>query len=101
MEPKDQGSWQELTNNLPMLHPVMKSSSFSALLSFLLLFGIRGKVLCLAAALISISPGLGAALGAEVCHHDLKVEVQPEAHRLLVSDDIRVAGRGDRFSVLR
>jgi hypothetical protein len=44
----------------------------------------------MAAALIFISSGFGAAWGAEVCHHDLKVELQPGAHRLLVQDDIRV-----------
>jgi len=60
-----------------------------------------GKVLCLAAALIFISPGLRAAWGAEVCHHDLKVKLQPEAHRLLVQDDIRVAGwKGGEISFL-
>ncbi|MGA7491363.1 MAG: M1 family aminopeptidase [Syntrophobacteraceae bacterium] len=60
-----------------------------------------GKVLWLAAALIFISPGLKAAWGAEVCHHDLKVKLQPEAHRLLVQDDIRVAGwKGGEISFL-
>jgi hypothetical protein len=68
---------------------------------FLLLFGIRGKVLCVAAALIFISPGFRAAWGAEVCHHDLKVELQPEAHRLLVQDDIRLAEwKGGEISFL-
>ncbi len=64
----------------------MKSFAFAALL----LFGIRGKALCVAAALVFILPGFRAAWGAQVCHHDLKVELQPEAHRLLVQDDIRV-----------
>ncbi len=63
------------------------------LLPFLLLFRIRGKVLCVAAALIFISPCFKAAWGAEVCHHDLKVELQPEAHGLLVQDDILVPER--------
>jgi hypothetical protein len=65
----------------------VKSFAFAALP----LFGIRGIVLYLAAALLFISPGLRAAWGAQVCHHDLKVELQPEAHRLLVQDDIRFA----------
>ena len=102
MEPKDQGAWQELTNNIPMLHRPVNSSILSALLkSFLLLFGTRGKVLCVAAALIFILAGFKGAWGAEVCHHDLKVEVQPEAHRLIVQDDIRVAEwKGGEISFL-
>ncbi len=45
----------------------------------------------MAAALIMSSPGFSAAWGARVCHHDLKVELQPEAHRLLVQDNIGVS----------
>ena len=71
----------------------MKSSVFAALLKPLPLpVRLRGKGFCLAAALILISPGFRAAWGAQACHHDLKVELQPEAHRLLVHDDIRFAG---------
>lgn len=80
----------------------MKSVAFAALFkAFLLPFGIRGKVLCAAAALVFISPGFRAAWGAEVCHHDLKVELQPKAHRLLVQDDIRVEEwKGGEISLL-
>jgi hypothetical protein len=41
--------------------------------------------------LILIVLGFSAIAGAEICHHDLKVELQPESHRLLVQDDIRIA----------
>ena len=87
-----------------MVGTCVKFPPFAALLPFMQLFGGLGKVLCLAAALIFISPGFSGAWGAEVCHHDLKIEVQPEAHRLLVSGRYpgrRVEGRGDQFSVLR
>ncbi|MGO9016747.1 MAG: M1 family metallopeptidase [Syntrophobacteraceae bacterium] len=83
--------YRDLPDEVRELHSSVTSSAFIAILSaFLLLFGIRGKVLCMAAALIFISLGFGAAWGAEVCHHDLKIELQPGAHRLLVQDDIRV-----------
>jgi len=58
--------------------------------SLLLPVAMRGKILCLAAALVFAAPGFSANSGAEVCHHDLKVELQPEKHRLLVQDDICV-----------
>ena len=79
----------------------MKSSVFAALLKPLPLpVRLRGKGFCLAAALILISPGFRAAWGAQACHHDLKVELQPEAHRLLVHDDIRFAGwKGGEISL--
>ncbi len=67
--------------------------SFAALLkAFLVPSGIRGKVLYAAAALVFISPGLRAAWGGEVCRHDLKIELQPESHRLIGRDDIRMEG---------
>ncbi len=80
----------------------MKSSVFAALLKPLPLpVGLRGRILCLAAALIFISPGFRAAWSAQACHHDLKVELQPEAHRLLVHDDIRFAGwKGGEMSLM-
>ncbi len=71
------------------------------LLSFLKYFtifllppvGTRGRIICLAAAvLICCAPGLCAASGAGICHHDLKVELQPQAHRLLAADDICIEG---------
>ena len=49
---------------------------------------VRGRILCLAAALILAAPGFSAGSDTEVCHHDLKVELQPEKHRLLAQDDI-------------
>ncbi len=65
------------------------------------MFGTLRKALCVAAALIFISPGLRAAWGAEACHHDLKVELKPEAHRLIGQDDIRVEGwKGGEISFL-
>jgi len=55
-----------------------------------------------AAALIFILTGSSAAWGACVCRHDLKVELQPDAHRLIVQDDIGVLEwkRGDVSLVL-
>ena len=55
----------------------------------------------MAAALIFILPCFRAAWGAQVCHHDLKVELQPEVHRLLVKDDIRLEGwKGGELSLM-
>ena len=60
-----------------------------------------GKALWLAALLILL-PGFHAAWGAEVfCRHDLKVELQPEAHRLIGQDDIGIEGwKGGEISLL-
>jgi len=69
-------------------HALMLHSMKSLTGSVLPQAGIRYKIICLAAALILIVPGLSANSGAEVCRHDLLVELQPERHRLLVSDDI-------------
>jgi hypothetical protein len=79
----------------------VKSFVFTARLPLLPLFGGRGEILCLAAALIFTAIGFNAAWGAEVCQHDLKVELQPEAHRLIGQDDIRVEGwKGGEISLL-
>ena len=53
-------------------------------------------------AMVLIPICLNTAWGAEVfCSHDLKVELQPEAHRLRGRDDIRVEGRkGGEISLL-
>jgi hypothetical protein len=85
-----------------MLRPSVKSSAFASLLKPLLLpVGVRGRILCVAAALIFILPCFRAAWGAQVCHHDLKVELQPEVHRLLVKDDIRLEGwKGGELSLM-
>ena len=46
----------------------------------------------LAAALVCIAPGFSVASGAQICHHDLKVELLPQEHRLLAHDDISIEG---------
>jgi hypothetical protein len=65
----------------------------SLTISLLLRVGMMGVIFFPAAALICIaSPGFSAAQGAQICHHDLKVELQPQEQRLLVQDDIRIEG---------
>jgi hypothetical protein len=62
-------------------------------MSFLLPFAGRSNFVCPAAVLIFILCGFSAAWAGVpgVCRHDLKVELKPEAHRLLVLDDIGVS----------
>ncbi len=49
--------------------------------------------LYLAAALIFLVAGFGDARSSEVCGHNLKIELHPEAHGLTGEDDIQVKGR--------
>ena len=96
---KSAGIWLRITRAGPRWTAFLSNSTLHEVGGPLC--GIRGKVLCMAAALIFILPGFKAAWGAQVCHHDLKVELQPEAHRLLVQDDIRLEGwKGGELSLM-
>jgi len=65
-----------------MVYSYMKS-----FIAFLLL----GMIFSPAAVLLFAAPGFGAEAAA-VCRHDLKVELEPPEHRLLVRDDICIEG---------
>ena len=80
---------------------IRKSFAHAALVHPPLSAGGTGKGLCLAAVLIFRVLGFSAIACAGICHHDLRVELQPESHRLLVQDDIRIAEwKGGDISLL-
>ena len=83
----------------PMLCSLVKS--FLGPLPFHKRIGGMNEAIWLAALLILL-PGFNPAWGTEAfCRHDLKVELQPDAHRLIGLDDIRIERRnGAEISLL-
>jgi hypothetical protein len=84
-----------------MFYTLEKRIAGSCALSFQALFRGTGRAICMAVFLILL-PWFAMAFGGEAaCRHDLKVELQPEAHRLIGRDDIQIEGwKGAELSLV-